>query len=1266
MERNPHPDLFSRRLDALHRRVRRRALGLGLLRWSTVALPAVALALWVLGGAGEPGGAAQVGLNLSLLLGLAALAGRWIVLPLIGLRRPVDLVRAIERGGGYANLLISAEEARREPERWSGPGAIAGELRRRLQERAAGLLEDLDPARVVRCERSRTLVAVLAGSIVALALYAALAPEQLARGWHRLLEPIPTAPIVPTGGLYAVAGDGFVVAGEDHVIEALDFGGGQEPTWCEVRIGSGGWQRLQPRMEWLPSQDVGLPAPGRVWRGTLEAVQEDFAWRFRRGERVTVENPVRVRRHPLLTRLGAVVRPPAYTGLPEQTLHRLPAWIEVPAGSRIELIGEVNHPVLRADLVLAQAEPQPLERNGATLGGGFDGTGDASFHILLEDEFGLRNLAPVRYEIEAAPDAVPLVRLERPDDDGILPIEGDLLLRVEAADDYGLASLALQVRAVSAEGGRYGDPSAGESDAADESGWSGGAFWRPGTGSDSGWMDIATGVGDLAVRSTDEVSDQPEGVRRFGLTVRLDRLELVPGDALELRVEGRDNRRPGPAGVGRSRVLRLALPSAAEVLAEQAEAAQERRSDLEEMRRRQRQLGADLDRLSRELMKNPVPDWARQQEMEAALRRQRALQEELAKIAENVRAELDRLAESQLTSGQMLDKADEIASLLDPSLSESLQDLMQQLEEGAGQLDPQEVADAIEEITKDQTDLARRLDAALAMMDRMAREQELEGMTALLEKMMRTQQELAEESRRQADAAQQQEQAGDESAENGGQEGEAQEQDPSASPQDGTEAGQQQEGQQQEGQQGESGEQGDPDQSGESGESGSDEPTDPQELARRQEALAQELEQLQEKMQQALDQLAEQKQGESGEQQDAGREQYEQALQQAMEQLQEQMQKNSMKQAAEELAQMDPQQAAEMQQQALRDLGALYHVLMKSQQAMQMAMQAQQLASLRALAADLLTISERQELIAGRIPLQLREVRSQDLTRGEHRLQKATAVVRDGLAELMDDSPQQVMALLEKMDSLIEEMGRCVVAMNENRGSQARRHADASLGQANSLVINLLTQAQMAGQGQGSGSPQQSLSEQLQQLAREQAGLNGLTEQIRQMLANRGLSQEVRSQMKRLGELQGELGAQARELERQERMQPEGERILGDLGELGRQMERVGAELDDGLVSEETLLRQERILGRLLDARNSVRRRDYTQRRESRSADELYARQEGREAREGEGEDAGRRLRFQPLNKAPLEYRELVRRYFSAVDSLLHAGPSAGQEGTLP
>jgi len=721
--------------------------------------------------------------------------------------------------------------------------------------------------------------------------------------------------------------------------------------------------------------------------------------------------------------------------------------------------------------------------------------------------------------------------------------------------------------------------------------------------------------------------------------------------------EAADNREPGPPGVGRSRPVRFQVPSPADVLARLDESQDERRGELTEMRRRSRELDADLDRLTRELMKNPVPDWGRRQEMEEALRRQQTLQQELARVADELRRELEDLAASQLTSQEQLARADEIAALLAEQADTELNELLQRLAENADEVDSRQLADALRDVTRSQKDLARRLDAALAMMERMAREQELESMTALLEQMLRRQQELADLSRelaqRQAEAA----------ADSTGAETDRDPARDAATPEgeraddaarDPARTGDDQHAQ--------------ADETQEAGEPGSEQEgasPDSEELAQRQEELARELEELKERLAEAVREMQERQ--EAGQEDPAG-ERTREALEEALAQLEQQMQQNSMNQASESLTEMDPETAAQMQQQALRDLGSLYHVLLETQQAMQMAMQMNQVSSLRRLATDLLEISARQERIADDVPAQVRDVRVRELTRGQHRLQKATIGVRDQLAELMDESPTRIMRLLGQLDDLIEEMGYGVRALEEGRAVVARRHTRDSLAETNRLVIGLLTEANMtmSGAGGGNASSQSDAAQRLQQMAQEQARLNGLTEQLREMLANRGLSQEARSQMQRLGEEQAAQAGRARDLSEQERERPDGERLLGDLQAMGDDLEGIARDLADGLVSEETLIRQERILSRMLDARNAARRRDFSTRRESRTADEIFG-DPGFAATPSAPDDERRaRLRYQPLEKAPLEYRDLVRRYFAGLDSLRRLDPPAARRGDLP
>ena len=91
---------------------------------------------------------------------------------------------------------------------------------------------------------------------------------------------------------------------------------------------------------------------------------------------------------------------------------------------------------------------------------------------------------------------------------------------------------------------------------------------------------------------------------------------------------------------------------------------------------------------------------------------------------------------------------------------------------------------------------------------------------------------------------------------------------------------------------------------------------------------------------------------------------------------------------------------------------------------------------------------------------------------------------------------------------------------------------------------------------------------------------------------------------------------------------------------------------------------KERILSRMLDAHNSVRRRDYAKRRESRSESEIFARQAGETADGTAGDVAAPwQLRQEQIERVPPEYRELVRRYFRALRVLEESGGVANPGG---
>ncbi len=1228
---------LDRQLQHCLRRARLRLLVHGVLTGLVLGGGGALAAIWTLGSIADPPISTKIGLALCCVAALALSIYLGLIRPWLWLRNRSGLVRRLEQAGDFGNTLIAAEEALRVPDRWYRLPGVSAELVDRLLADAVRETERMPLGRLLQLRAAgRTLVG--AGLLVAVLLLLVTGhPGLVGRGFQRLIHPWQRETVAASIGLYAEPGPGHVVAGRPAVVSALDFGVGDAGVVCEVRSGSGLWRRA----DCLPVPETDH-RPYQRWEARLESVRESFFFRFRRGLRLTREREVAVWHPPLLTELSGRIEFPAYTRLAPQPLPRMPGYLEALAGSRLILTGRANHPVQWAAVVTAGGDSLPLVAAADSVYGELPVNEPLRYSVRLRDQRGLANETPLEFELAVARDMPPQARLVRPNDDGRLPVDGEVYLLAEGADDFGISRLDLLVR-------REEQPVTGPAGERPDDHWQRATVWRNGApvAAEGQALAVRTELGRLRVRTQQSaLGDNGLAVEQHLLADTGD-LELVPGDVLALCLEAVDNRAPGPPATGRSKILRLTLPSAAEILVTQAEQRSESESDLEKIRRRSRSLTADLDRLGRELKKNPLPDWTRQQEIEQAIQRQQALQEELSSVAQQLQSDLAALADNHLTSSDLLDKMDQIAELLSQAQSSELQQLLDRLREAVTRLSSEEVADAVAEVTRNQKELVQRLDSALNMLKEAAREQELEGITSLLAKLIRKQQELADASRPQDEAGKPEDTAqepGEQGAEGEHESGEeSKSEDADAEDSDGEQG--------EKGEQGEQGEQTDQQPSGEpEGAAQESAEESAEELAERQKALAEELAQLEQQLAEALENL-EQEMADG--QQSPSSELMKDALEQALEKLQQEQTAQNMQKASQQLQQGQPGDASQQQQQALRDLGYLYHVLLSGQQGMQMAMQQHQVASLRRLAADLLALSQRQEEIAARIPSELRGIRYEDLTRGQHRVLKAGRGVRQRLEPLTTAAPMQIIRLLQKIDDLLETLGGSVQALENGRGKSARSYARNGLSEMNRIIIGLLTQAQMTGAGGGGGSPMPQMSQQLKELARQQASLNSRAQQLQQMMQRGGLSQEIRAQMQRLQGEQGDLAGRARDVAEQDRQQRSGDRLLGDMDHLAGEMEEVVSDLGAGGLSDETLARQERILSRLLDAHNSIRKRDFSSRRESKSGRQLYAEQHGDGGdRDDLDTDLPFRLRYQPVEKAPLEYRDLVRRYFRALDAL--------------
>ena len=89
--------------------------------------------------------------------------------------------------------------------------------------------------------------------------------------------------------------------------------------------------------------------------------------------------------------------------------------------------------------------------------------------------------------------------------------------------------------------------------------------------------------------------------------------------------------------------------------------------------------------------------------------------------------------------------------------------------------------------------------------------------------------------------------------------------------------------------------------------------------------------------------------------------------------------------------------------------------------------------------------------------------------------------------------------------------------------------------------------------------------------------------------------------------------------------------------------------LKNGQLNDDVVNKQQRILSRLLDAERSVNTRDYEQKRESHTAQDVFSKSLGRKGESAGAQSLRDEIQRAMQLKAPGEFEDLIRLYFRAL-----------------
>jgi len=448
-----------------------------------------------------------------------------------------------------------------------------------------------------------------------------------------------------------------------------------------------------------------LRAPGEPWRRVdivldstgagvhdIASLEHDVHARVTSGDRASDTVLVSVRQPVFLAAVSVTAHYPAYLGLEDEPVPTSGDTVLVPAGTKLEIRGEVTTPL--ASAAWSGPESQGLVTDGMHFSGMLAPRTSGAYRLELATTSGAPvSGEPVVLPIRVAPDLPPVLEIPVPGADTNGTPDLRLSVVVDVRDDHGVRAVTLESRRVSA---------LGES----------GAVRRD-------ELPLPSGTTDRALLSA---------------ALDLAQLGLSAGDTLHYWAVATDNA-PGRQSA-RSKEYVLRILTRAEQRTEQRKQAEALGGKLDSLAQASRKLERQTEDLARSQPRDQQAQgrqaenlsFEQAQKAEAVAENQQQLIEQ-AEAAKEQLAELDRAAKAAgISDSAFQARMAEVRQQLERALSPELRQKLQELRDALKNLDAERTQEALKNLAEKQEQLREALERSKQLFERAAMEGDLHNL----------------------------------------------------------------------------------------------------------------------------------------------------------------------------------------------------------------------------------------------------------------------------------------------------------------------------------------------------------------------------------------------------------------------------------------------------------------------------------------------------------------------------------------------------------
>lgn len=317
-----------------------------------------------------------------------------------------------------------------------------------------------------------------------------------------------------------------------------------------------------------------------------------------------------------------------------------------------------------------------------------------------------------------------------------------------------------------------------------------------------------------------------------------------------------------------------------------------------------------------------------------------------------------------------------------------------------------------------------------------------------------------------------------------------------------------------------------------------------------------------------------------------------------------------MKEGEQELGKNNKSKASKAQKNASEKMQQMAMKMQQQQQQNEMEQQEEDLQALRALLENLIRFSlEQEDLMQQLRTMDVNNPQFVKMGQQQRKLKEDAQVIEDSLFALSKRVIQIQSIVNEQVAEINRNSSSAVLSLQDRYVAQARGQQQNVMMAANNLAL-LLSEAmeQMQQQMQsmmpsnssckkpGKGKPKSAA-----QLRQMQQQMNEMLKQMKgKMEGQQGQPKKGQGMSEELARLAAQQEAIRQELQRlNQEENKDGQGSLGNLNKIAQQMEETEKDIVNKRITQETLMRQQDILTRLLESEKAERQREQDEKRES-------------------------------------------------------------------